>query len=362
MTSVLQEAKQVKTLLFFSCEPGGAEVLIPVIELVKQEPNYRVVVLAYGLGAERFARRGIEYVEIENVVRGDPAIFQTYHPHLLITSATSLPERDMSEKFLWEIARQQGIASLAFLDQWQNYAVRFSGTKDSERLAYLPDYINCIDEIGETEMLREGFPSQCLIRLGHPYLSDIQNRVSMMNGEGIRSRLSIPDDRKVFLFVSEPILEHYGSSRGYDQYQALEFFLGFVSKVPEPILPVIKLHPKDQRNRFDQLLNSFDGFCTPVILGGEISPQETLVIADYVFGMTSIMLIEGYVMGKVVVSLQPNLCIEDPLVLSRHHLIPCVLSYDEDIFMLIDRFKSDESVELEYQYSSYRFNKLLNEI
>jgi hypothetical protein len=38
--------------------------------------------------------------------------------------------------------------------------------------------------------------------------------------------------------------------------------------------------------------------------------------------MTSIMLIEAYLIGKTVVSLQPGLRVPDPLVLSRHGLIP----------------------------------------
>ena len=352
----------LKKVLFFSCEPGGAEVLIPVIDLVKKETNYQVIVLAYGLGAERFARKSIEYIEIEKVLQGDSAILQTYLPDLLITSATSLPAHDMSEKYLWQMARQLGISSLAFLDQWQNYSVRFSGTKKSERLSYLPDYINCIDKIGKIEMICEGFSSENLVMLGHPYLSDIQNRISMMNDKDIKSRLSISEGHRVFLFVSEPILEHYGSSRGYDQYQVLELFLNIVSSLSGTIIPIIKLHPKDQRDRFEEILNYYEGSCAPIVLGGEFNPQECLLIADYVFGMTSIMLVEAYVMGKKVVSLQPDLCVEDPLVLTRHHLIPLISSLKDNVFDLADTFKCNQNASLEYHFDPSNFMNFLNEI
>jgi len=54
-----------KIILFFSCEPGGAEVLIPVIKLVTKETSHKVIVLSYGHGAERFARKEVEYIELE---------------------------------------------------------------------------------------------------------------------------------------------------------------------------------------------------------------------------------------------------------------------------------------------------------
>jgi len=85
----------------------------------------------------------IDCGETRPIQKEDFSLLDRYAPELLITSATSLPAVDMSEKYLWRQAKQRGIPSLAFLDQWQNYAVRFSGRQDSERLAYLPDWINC---------------------------------------------------------------------------------------------------------------------------------------------------------------------------------------------------------------------------
>ena len=360
MLSEIRKSEQAKTLLFFSCEPGGAEVLVPVIELVRRSAIYRVVVLAYGLGAERFSRRGVEYIEVAKIAQGDPSILQAYRPNLLITSATSLPECDMSEKYLWQTARQLGIPSLAFLDQWQNYAVRFSGVGAGERLAYLPDYINCIDETGEAEMVREGFPAERFVKLGHPSLSSVRDRASKVDMAAIKSRLSIPDVVEVLLFVSEPIMEHYGRTRGYDQCQVLELFLNTISKLPTPVAPIIKLHPKDRRDKFEDILKSFNGPCPVRLLGEEYSPEECLAVADRVFGMTSFMLVQAYVLGKQVVSLQPGLSIEDPLVLSRHHLVPVILSQNENILESIDTFKRRGDSSLNYDFLPGEFCKLLN--
>jgi len=143
-----------KSILFFSCEPGGAEVLIPVIKLLTEQPDYFVSVVGYGFALSRFAAKDVDVIEIEPVARGDFDLFTKFAPDILITSATSLPSRDMSEKYLWVNAREAGIPSIAFLDQWQNYAIRFSGAHDDERLAFLPDMINCINDVGRAEMIQ----------------------------------------------------------------------------------------------------------------------------------------------------------------------------------------------------------------
>lgn len=348
---------QRKTILFFSCEPGGAEVLIPAIRLLKAETTYNVVVLGYGLGAERFSRKGIDYLAIDPVAKDDHALFDAHRPDLLITSATSAPDRDMTEKHLWHTARQLGIPSLAFVDQWQNYAIRFSGPAPQEHLAYLPDYINCIDEIGKREMTALGFSPRTLLALGHPYLSAIQEDFEKVDSAEIMSRLELPPDSRVALFVSEPILEHYGRSRGYDQYEALTIFLEAMKDGASGCRPVLKLHPKDQAGKFDEIIRAYPQLA-PVVVGNQLNSLECLKMADLIVGMTSIMLIEGFVLGKTVVSLQPGLQIEDPLILSRHGIIPVAAS-PQDINR--SAVTNPSTHKIDYAFNQEAFLRFLQE-
>ena len=251
-------------------------------------------------------------------------LFDQFMPDLLITSATSLPLVEMSEKYLWRQAKQRGIPSLAFLDQWQNYAIRFSGTQKHERLAYLPDWINCLNAIGRSEMIREGFDSGRLLEFGHPYLASLKQDLTTLDVGAIRDALHISAQSKVALFASEPIREYCGESRGYDQHEILEYFLARLSAATNPPFILVKLHPKDDRASYQTLAAKYKALRLTIV-SNELSPLECLAASDFVFGMTSIMLIEAYVLGKYVVSLQPGLCVEDPMVLSRHHLIPVVL-------------------------------------
>ena len=169
---------------------------------------------------DRFNKKNVEYIEIEPVKENDFLLLEKYKPDLIITSATSLPFKDMSEKYLWQNAKKKSIPTIAMLDQWQNYSIRFSGAEEKEKLKYLPDYINCLNAIGKTEMVAEGFPAEILFEFGQPYLSLINN--DSYDIENIKKKIGITGNGKVILFVSEPIKEHFGNKRGYDQYKVFE--------------------------------------------------------------------------------------------------------------------------------------------
>ena len=340
-------------ILFFSCEPGGAEVLIPVIELVMAETQSKVIVLGYGLGAERFARKKIVYSEVDRVVKNDFAIMDTYRPNLIITSATSLPERDMSEKHLWHNARLTGVPTIAFLDQWQNYAIRFSGQETSERLAYLPDHINCINDIGEADMIGEGFDPRILLKFGQPYLSSLINDAKLINADEIKNRLGISPEQRVVLFVSEAISEHYGRSRGYDQYDAFRLFLKLTSNDAQNTVHVIKIHPKDAPEQYEQILSNSPGLQARIVKN-ELTAIESIHIAADVYGMTSIMLIEAYILGKKTISLQPGLVGEDPCLLSRNRIIPLIKSNNISDLMALAPSK-EQDFRLDFEFKKNKF-------
>jgi hypothetical protein len=350
-----------KVILFFSCEPGGAEVLIPVIKLVSQVTSYHIIVLSYGLGAERFRQKEVEYIEISRVVKNDSAIINAYRPNLIITSATSLPDRDMSEKYRWHNSRLAGIPTIAFLDQWQNYVLRFSGAAADERLAYIPNYINCINAIGKSDMIHEGFCTHGLVQFGHPYLTSLKILATQVDVFEIRKALGIEPAHRLILFASEAIQEHFGYTRGYDQYDALRMFMDLMSQSTKDVRPLIKLHPKDELEGYVQVLRDYPELHA-LIITNEVRPVECIQIADEVYGMTSIILIEAYVLGKKVVSLQPRLKVEDPMVLSRLGYIqkitdPNLSVIDETLFPNIQM-----SIQFDFSFREQDFLFFLDAI
>lgn len=311
-------------------------MLAPVVRLLRAQLDWEAVVTGYGHGMNGFRERGIHCEAIERITDGDLRLFEKHKPDLIVSSATSLPAFDMSEKWLWVNARKAGVPSIAFLDQWQNYSIRFSGLTEDERHAYLPDFINCLDGRGRTEMIAEDFEEAKLIQFGHPYLAEVEKMYEALEPEKIRKKLEAEigelDRGKTVLFVSEAIREYFGSSRSYDQYQVLEYFLQNVRRSAPEANVAIKLHPKDCIETYRQTTAKYVDLKIRFIQN-ELTSLECLHLTGPVFGMTSMMLIEAFVLGKAVVSLQPGLVAEDPLVLSRHGIVPVIKDNSEfDIF------------------------------
>lgn len=308
-------------IVFFSCEPGGAEVLIPVIQHLIGFKTIEIEVWGFGLALPRFIREKIIFKEIAPVELPNISLLKEAKPDLLITSATSLPQKNMSEKYLWKQAGELNIPSIAFLDQWQNYTIRFSGPESDERLKYLPDYINCIDSNGFEEMKNEGFPAHILKQWGQPYLSKQKEIISQLSQSEIMSKVGFSAKIETILFVSEEIRDNYGISLGYDQYDVLEKFVSFVNSQNEEKNYIIKLHPKENLENYMQIFARVR--CSNFkVITTELNSQEVLIISDKVYGMSSIMLIEAFVLGKEVFSVQPSLKVKDPFFLSRSGIIP----------------------------------------
>lgn len=349
----------LKKVLLFSCEPGGAEVIIPVARLLAGTGEYDVTVTGYGYAIERFEKQGVPYIRVEPIEKDDSYFLSRFAPDLVITSATSLPVKDMSEKHIWRLARQAGVKSIALLDQWQNYSIRFSGVTTQERLAYLPDAINCIDEIGKKEMIAEGFDGEILHPLGQPYLDRLADVVREIDCAAIRNKLKVAQDGHIVLFVSEAIEENFGSARGYTQYDALRIFLKNVGASDDRKI-LIKLHPKDDIAKFNQIQAEFPQHAL-LFISSELTALECIAVSDSVFGMTSIMLIEAYILGKPVVSIQPGLKIADPLILSRYGYVKAMCDSTFELDMASTAVSAGRQ-ELGYKFLDGQFLSLVKEL
>jgi hypothetical protein len=269
----------------------------------------------------------------------------------------------MSEKYLWYNSKHERLPSIAFLDQWQNYSIRFSGNGQNEKLKYLPDFINCINDVGEREMVQEGFDPNVLVKFGHPYLSSLTRDDELIEIQLIKKKLGINVGEKVYLFASEAIKEHFGHSRGYDQYDAIKVFFEIVAKSDNLIRPLIKLHPKELSHGLVELLRKFKDL-NPLVVSNEFSSLECIKLADQIYGMTSIMLIESFVLGKPTFSIQPHLKGLDLLILSRlgHiHRISNNVNWSESRFQCgfeeqNNNFEFDFKVDI---FKSFLANQLL---
>jgi len=349
-----------RKVLVFAREAGGADTVAPVVRAL-QERHANSLLLAKGPSCDRFTSRGLAFQLLseysEMVV--EALCNERWHstPELVFTSATSLPSLDMTEKYLWRWAASRCITSAAILDQWQNYAIRFSGTVADEKLQYLPDYILVMDQVAFDDAVAEGLPPGRLRIVGQPALDDLSRMSSLETARCLRREIEVSDDAQLVLFVAESLKADFGNSLGYDEHTTLRFLVDVLSAYlkagqANSLHVLVKLHPQ---NRLDQFAAELTGVPFPVtVIAQQYQPIEVLQAADLVVGMSSILLVHSIMMDKPTVSLQLGSKKPSQLIATRVGAIPFLRKEHEArevlVSLLQDKRRRDAYLERQKQW------------
>lgn len=290
-------------IMFFAHDPGGANAIKPLIEPLKKE--HEVVVSAKGPAVQK--------LDCDSVIGGGGLTLSEVMPDILITGTSA---NDFTEKELWREAKSLGIKSMAILDHWVNYGIRFSkyGLKDVEKFDkkcdYLPDYIIVMDEFAKSEMIKDGVPGNIIYPLGNPHFQNIRNHAETL--PDIRTKFAGKDDILI-TYASEPYIEDYGKG---EEINVLKDLADIVKD--ENVKILVKLHPKESLEKYA----AFAG--KNVILDKESSPLEVIKASDIVISMTSMFLIEALILSKNVLSYQPKETSPDKFILTKNGALPFI--------------------------------------
>ncbi len=305
-----QERRITCRVLTFARESGGAQAIAPVIKEL-QNKGASILVLAKDVAEKIFMQHGFSslYLEDGESCFIDPLLAQQWgvqSPDIVLTSAASLPELDMTEKNLWRWARRQGIPSVAVLDQWQNYARRFSSCLTSD-LAFLPDMCCVMDQFACSGMLAEGFPPERLVITGQPAFDILFGKMTAETesaGE-LKQKLGMDNGRPTLVFIGEAIREHLAGQYGYDECASLNHLLDILEEMEERPNLIIKKHPQNVDEDFDlDAVNRASERMVVKIVGMELPSKMVVLAADIVVGMSSVLLVESILMGKITVSVE----------------------------------------------------------
>lgn len=311
---MVTDMKEHRQVLAFAREAGGAAAIAPVCEAMINK-GWEVLLLGKDYSLPVFKRHGLKTI---NFPRFDVSLLEKLikrkfkrMPDVIFTSAASLPFLDMTERYLWKWGQRRGIPAIGLLDQWQNYAARFSGAGKNSRLAYLPDYIFAMDRTARKGMIKEGIPS-CRIRItGQPAFEAAarQYRSLRFKSSCLKKRLSIPRGYTVVTFVSEAFKKDFKGKLGYDEQSTLTFTGGVLNDLSRRtgagIFLLVKLHPANSSGDFKWVSSAWGSIAKKVV-SGELTSTQAIAVSDVVVGMSSAMLIEALLAGKPVVSLELN--------------------------------------------------------
>lgn len=195
-----------------------------------------------------------------------------------------------AELGLLRAARSRGLRTAQYVETWYGYRRRLAPAPGWP----VPDMLLLPDEVALAEARAEGISAAHARFVGNPVW------------EGI-----LPDapagDR--WLFLDAPVRRDYGSSLGYDEVDAWRLVEAEhrARAIPAPIL--FAPHPSDPGK--------------PVPAGAEAARFSPALLAEAstVLGMFSAPLIDAYLCGRRVVSVQPG-AVADQFPLSRRGLAP----------------------------------------
>lgn len=191
--------------------------------------------------------------------------------------------------------RSTGVPVLQYIDTWYGYRRRMQKGAG----LVLGDRILVIDQCAINEAVAEGLPPDILVAVGHPVWE--------------RCHSLPPIQIRRLLFIGAPVQRDYGTKLGYTEVDAWQMLKETLDASPHLADDIIYApHPDD---------------ASPLVIDGiEVVKyqSELLSSVDTVIGMFSAPLIEAFLVGRRVITLQPHASGYDMCPLSRHNRIPRV--------------------------------------
>lgn len=316
-------------ILIFAHDPGGANAIVPLLPYLT---SYDLSVYAQGPAVSIFNI----YIYIEEYKGNARELFDFTKPDLVITGTSAA---NMLEKELRLLAKKNNVPCISILDYWSNYGIRFSPYSTSEAdlynknkiLPYLPQYLIVMDDYAKEQSIQEGIPETIIYSLGNPHFEYIRKQ-KKLDVTQIRKEL-LQGKEKLIVFASECSIEDYGE--GIE----IESVIDIISILPNNYQFIIKMHPRDSKNKYDEF--------SQYVLKKDYSSIEVLLASDIVISKSSMLLVEGLLLDKKIISYQKH-AINNKSILSQIGILP---------FITTKQQLENEVLNAEKQSSSYMFKE-----
>lgn len=187
-----------------------------------------------------------------------------------------------------KLAKARGIHSIAVLDHWVNYPMRFERNGQT----VLPDQIVVTDPYAAAEA-RRCFPARPIVQWPNDYLQESVKKIRPLQ----------PNDDGI-LYLLEPIRADWAGARG-GEFEALDFFVDNLQYLPNLSSFTLRLrpHPSDPPGKYDQWIAQHADL--HVQLDDADSLSEAIGRARWVVGAETFAMVVALTAGRQVVSTLP---------------------------------------------------------
>lgn len=310
----------MKKILLFSRDPGGANLIISMHCVLKQEFNINLYGKDNALNV--YKKNNLPCEDINQILPSISAknISEFLIQHQFDGILTSTSAEDFTERLLWQAAKKLNIYHGAVLDQWMNYSLRFlkshksyqSKEKYNLNEYILPKNIFVMDEYAQQAMIKEGIPAKYIKVTGQPYFEHFINQHKKPTSHNRNN------EKLTWLFASEPITTVYGKEKGLDLYGYTEQSILYaicnaINEIPNNTIElIIKPHPRESTEVYSKICNQFN-FISLISLDS----VEAILQSDAVLGMSSTLLLEAALLNRPILSIQLNLKMDSPFILDQ---------------------------------------------
>ncbi len=214
-----------RKIVFASHDPGGCNLLVPIIDALSSNPNYTIFLLMAGpakMKTMRFSDFGDRQIELttfplENfpneydVLPSEiEIILDEIKPDILFTS-TSINSN--IERYVIQYGKMSGVPTMSYIDSWIGEDIRFN----SDKINVCPNYILVCDEQMKGPYLKFESENCKIVTVGNPHLEKLATEFQRET-----SIVQIEEDRILFFCEN---LKHYYPSEKFNEIAVLENIL-----------------------------------------------------------------------------------------------------------------------------------------
>lgn len=250
------------TVLLVSHDVGGAQL---VASYAKLELNLSVKILAEGPAVSVFK----EFFPDEFFIDRESA-FEMLGCGIFSCVITSTSWESRLELESIKRAKKTGVKVVCYIDHWVNYRERFLWP-DLNWMENLPDELWAHD-MRSLEILQKIFPGVTVTNKGNKFVEfKIQNLASGSIAQ-----------KNSFLLLTEPIQKHQGNSLGYDEFDAIELFIGKIEEITrgESFKITLRPHPSERsyyETKYERYLGPSFTYSTNTDVFEDIEAHEYVV-------------------------------------------------------------------------------------
>jgi hypothetical protein len=295
--------------LFASGDVGGARTILPIIERCLTE-GIGIIFVDNGQISKEAPNH---WLKVPPEALGSKALVETFlHENNIGVFIFASSLKDSTALSLARQTKELHRHVIHVLDNWTSYLSRM----ETDGLpVFIPDHYAVMDDMAYRAAIEAGIKESTLIITGQPALANLATDFAQWKTKMDRSILNdngFDPGKTLISFISEPVEHDQGTTpetpgyRGYTEKGVIRRFCEILQPFAQDIQIAILPHPREEQDALAELWNANKGELFGKVLNLNRG-RYGVFMSDGVAGMGSVLLYEAWLLGKPVISIQPDL-------------------------------------------------------